>query len=44
MEKENNLLRAKTLLSTVCFFCGDEISRQQYRGKMYFAIVQWRDV
>uniref|UniRef100_A0A8B9I4L9 Centrosomal protein 192 n=1 Tax=Anser brachyrhynchus TaxID=132585 RepID=A0A8B9I4L9_9AVES len=30
MEKENNLLRAKTLLSTVCFFCGDEISRQQY--------------
>ncbi|XP_032038549.1 centrosomal protein of 192 kDa isoform X1 [Aythya fuligula] len=34
MEKENNLLRAKTLLSTVCFFCGDEISRQQYRRAM----------
>uniref|UniRef100_A0A8B9SQJ6 Centrosomal protein 192 n=1 Tax=Anas platyrhynchos TaxID=8839 RepID=A0A8B9SQJ6_ANAPL len=30
MEKENNLLRAQTLVSTVCFFCGDEISRQQY--------------
>ncbi|NXI71427.1 CE192 protein, partial [Anseranas semipalmata] len=31
---EKNLLRAKTLLSTVCFFYGDEISRQQYRRAM----------
>ncbi|NXK53938.1 CE192 protein, partial [Chauna torquata] len=34
MGKEKSLLKAKTLLSTVCFFCGDEISRQQYRRAM----------
>lgn len=31
MEKERNFLKPKTLLSTICFFCGDEISRQRYR-------------
>uniref|UniRef100_A0A669PMN8 Centrosomal protein 192 n=1 Tax=Phasianus colchicus TaxID=9054 RepID=A0A669PMN8_PHACC len=27
---ERNFLKPKTLLSTICFFCGDEISRQRY--------------
>ncbi|KFQ09231.1 Centrosomal protein of 192 kDa, partial [Leptosomus discolor] len=31
MEKEKNFHKTKTLVSTVCFFCGDEVSRQQYR-------------
>ncbi|OXB66757.1 hypothetical protein ASZ78_003002 [Callipepla squamata] len=31
IEKERYLLKAKTLLSTICFFWGDEISRQRYR-------------
>uniref|UniRef100_A0A669P9E3 Centrosomal protein 192 n=1 Tax=Phasianus colchicus TaxID=9054 RepID=A0A669P9E3_PHACC len=30
VEKERNFLKPKTLLSTICFFCGDEISRQRY--------------
>ncbi|XP_065609671.1 centrosomal protein of 192 kDa [Cyrtonyx montezumae] len=34
IEKERYLLKAKTLLSTICFFCGDEISRQRYRRAM----------
>ncbi|XP_042725882.1 centrosomal protein of 192 kDa isoform X2 [Lagopus leucura] len=34
MEKERNFLKPKTLLSTICFFCGDEISRQRYRRAM----------
>ncbi|XP_072184178.1 centrosomal protein of 192 kDa [Excalfactoria chinensis] len=33
-EKERIPLKAKTLLSTICFFCGDEISRQRYRRAM----------
>ncbi|XP_009865877.1 PREDICTED: centrosomal protein of 192 kDa-like, partial [Apaloderma vittatum] len=31
MEKEKNFHKRNTLLSTVYFFCGDEVSRQQYR-------------
>ncbi|XP_069709348.1 centrosomal protein of 192 kDa [Phaenicophaeus curvirostris] len=34
IEKEKNLHKVNELLSTVCFFCGDEISRQQYRRAM----------
>ncbi|XP_021243334.1 centrosomal protein of 192 kDa isoform X2 [Numida meleagris] len=34
IEKERNVLKPKTLLSTICFFCGDEISRQRYRRAM----------
>ncbi|XP_015710781.1 centrosomal protein of 192 kDa isoform X2 [Coturnix japonica] len=34
VEKERIPLEAKTLLSTICFFCGDEISRQRYRRAM----------
>ncbi|XP_053915689.1 centrosomal protein of 192 kDa isoform X2 [Cuculus canorus] len=34
IEKEKNLHKVNTLLSTVYFFCGDEISRQHYRRAM----------
>ncbi|XP_010080899.1 PREDICTED: centrosomal protein of 192 kDa, partial [Pterocles gutturalis] len=33
-EKEENLHKTSTLVSTICFFCGDEVSRQQYRRAM----------
>ncbi|KAM6445412.1 centrosomal protein of 192 kDa [Rhynochetos jubatus] len=36
MEKEKNFHKTNTLLSTVCFFCGDEVSRQQYRRAMMY--------
>ncbi|XP_010147777.1 PREDICTED: centrosomal protein of 192 kDa-like, partial [Eurypyga helias] len=36
MEKEKNLHKTNTLVSTVCFFCGDEVSRQQYRRAMMY--------
>ncbi|XP_074753573.1 centrosomal protein of 192 kDa [Athene noctua] len=36
MEREENFCKTNTLVSTVCFFCGDEVARQQYRrGMMY---------
>uniref|UniRef100_A0A8C0EJ04 Centrosomal protein 192 n=1 Tax=Bubo bubo TaxID=30461 RepID=A0A8C0EJ04_BUBBB len=32
----NNFHKTNTLVSTICFFCGDEVARQQYRrGMMY---------
>ncbi|XP_064363242.1 centrosomal protein of 192 kDa isoform X2 [Dromaius novaehollandiae] len=36
VEKEKNLHKTNTLLSAICFFCGDEISRQQYRRAMMY--------
>ncbi|KFZ62270.1 Centrosomal protein of 192 kDa, partial [Antrostomus carolinensis] len=36
MENEKNFNRTNALLSTVCFFCGDEVSRQQYRRAMMY--------
>ncbi|XP_069634681.1 centrosomal protein of 192 kDa [Haliaeetus albicilla] len=36
MEKEKNFHKTNTLVSTVCFFCGDEVSRQQYRRAMIY--------
>ncbi|GAB0182764.1 centrosomal protein of 192 kDa [Grus japonensis] len=36
MEKEKNFQKTNTLVSTVCFFCGDEVSRQQYRRAMMY--------
>ncbi|XP_050747670.1 centrosomal protein of 192 kDa isoform X2 [Gymnogyps californianus] len=36
MEKEKNFHKTNTLVSTVCFFCGDEVSRQQYRRAMMY--------
>ncbi|XP_068788214.1 centrosomal protein of 192 kDa isoform X2 [Struthio camelus] len=37
MEKEKNLHKTSaSLLSIICFFCGDEISRQQYRRAMMY--------
>ncbi|KFV54164.1 Centrosomal protein of 192 kDa, partial [Gavia stellata] len=36
MEKEKNFHKTSTLVSTVCFFCGDEVSRQQYRRAMMY--------
>uniref|UniRef100_A0A663LU68 Centrosomal protein 192 n=1 Tax=Athene cunicularia TaxID=194338 RepID=A0A663LU68_ATHCN len=36
MEREENFCKTNTLVSTICFFCGDEVARQQYRrGMMY---------
>ncbi|CAM9266010.1 unnamed protein product [Bubo scandiacus] len=36
VEKEDNFHKTNTLVSTICFFCGDEVARQQYRrGMMY---------
>uniref|UniRef100_A0A663LUP2 Centrosomal protein 192 n=1 Tax=Athene cunicularia TaxID=194338 RepID=A0A663LUP2_ATHCN len=31
MEREENFCKTNTLVSTICFFCGDEVARQQYR-------------
>ncbi|KFO83616.1 Centrosomal protein of 192 kDa, partial [Buceros rhinoceros silvestris] len=36
MEKEKNFQETSTLVSTVYFFCGDEVSRQQYRRSMMY--------
>ncbi|XP_054046587.1 centrosomal protein of 192 kDa isoform X1 [Rissa tridactyla] len=36
MENEKNFHKTNTLVSTVCFFCGDEVSRQQYRRAMMY--------
>uniref|UniRef100_A0A8C4XM27 Centrosomal protein 192 n=1 Tax=Falco tinnunculus TaxID=100819 RepID=A0A8C4XM27_FALTI len=36
MEKEKSFHKTHTLVSTVCFFCGDEVSRQQYRRAMMY--------
>ncbi|XP_064299129.1 centrosomal protein of 192 kDa isoform X1 [Phalacrocorax carbo] len=33
---EKNFHKTNTLVSTICFFCGDEISRQQYRRAMMY--------
>ncbi|KAM9303176.1 centrosomal protein of 192 kDa [Morus bassanus] len=33
---EKNFHKTNTLVSTVCFFCGDEVSRQQYRRAMMY--------
>ncbi|KAM6409920.1 centrosomal protein of 192 kDa [Pluvialis apricaria] len=33
---EKNFHKTNTLVSTVCFFCGDEVSRQQYRRAMVY--------
>nr|XP_009937233.1 PREDICTED: LOW QUALITY PROTEIN: centrosomal protein of 192 kDa [Opisthocomus hoazin] len=38
MEKEKNFHKTNPLVSTVCFFCGDEVSRQQYRGAMMYKL------
>uniref|UniRef100_A0A8D0FP56 Centrosomal protein 192 n=1 Tax=Strix occidentalis caurina TaxID=311401 RepID=A0A8D0FP56_STROC len=35
-DSEQNFHKTNTLVSTICFFCGDEVARQQYRrGMMY---------
>ncbi|KAM6141630.1 centrosomal protein of 192 kDa [Phoenicopterus ruber ruber] len=36
MEQEKNFHKTNALVSTVCFFCGDEVSRQQYRRAMMY--------
>ncbi|XP_030352670.1 centrosomal protein of 192 kDa isoform X2 [Strigops habroptila] len=36
MEEENNFHKTNSLVSTVCFYCGDEVSRQQYRRAMMY--------
>ncbi|XP_056187470.1 centrosomal protein of 192 kDa [Falco biarmicus] len=36
MEKEKSFHKTHMLVSTVCFFCGDEVSRQQYRRAMMY--------
>ncbi|XP_067402161.1 centrosomal protein of 192 kDa [Emydura macquarii macquarii] len=37
MEREEMLYKTSTsLLSTICFFCGDEVSRQQYRRAVLY--------
>ncbi|KAM9024220.1 centrosomal protein of 192 kDa isoform 1-T2 [Ara ararauna] len=33
---ENNFHKTNSLVSTVCFFCGDEVSRQQYRRAIMY--------
>ncbi|XP_065485262.1 centrosomal protein of 192 kDa isoform X3 [Caloenas nicobarica] len=35
-ENKENFHETNTLVSTVCFFCGDEVSRQQYRRAMMY--------
>ncbi|KAM6281298.1 centrosomal protein of 192 kDa [Porphyrio hochstetteri] len=35
-EKEKNFLKKNMFVSTVCFFCGDEVSRQQYRRAIIY--------
>ncbi|XP_057253401.1 centrosomal protein of 192 kDa [Pezoporus wallicus] len=36
IEEENNFHKTNSLVSTVCFFCGDEVSRQQYRRAIMY--------
>ncbi|KAM6349490.1 centrosomal protein of 192 kDa [Podargus strigoides] len=36
MEKEKDSHKINAVLSTVCVFCGDEVSRQQYRRAMIY--------